>query len=502
MTCFRTALPIVLAAAAFAGEASLVLPLAGDLRPSRGSAEIGVSGPHRFVRVLGRAGFQPLSLETRMRIGTKLHQSNAGTLLLWVAPLESLSAAPALAPFIEKDPLARNYNLLSDTWPARSFEDAAFAWHWQTFWDPTVLARFMRGPIRWDHKAVAWVFTEHLPLEEKNWYQLALTWNKQEHRFRMYVNGILSGNNDQPSSADEPNPELFLGNPAMAFRDLEIWESELGQKDIERAYRAANMPSDPHVQRHLMKLMAPAIKPRSSWAPASEWELSYQNSFTKPGDLEGWIQQGSLKDPFRMRELRITPDGLLLDTPAQIENETRVYLWSPRNFEGDVAVEFEFRPERDTGLALIVIQASGMQREDFITDHPVRTTGSMATIIADRVRNYHWEFFRRYDFNLRNGATQLLAKNPWQRPMDMSSLPGIELHKFHKLQFVQEGRRLRGFLDGQLVLDAMDHPHMNMGPVYSFGRIGLRLMYDTRMTFRNLKVWNRNAGVEAIPSVN
>jgi hypothetical protein len=226
--------------------------------------------------------------------------------------------------------------------------------------------------------------------------------------------------------------------------------------------------------------------------------LVYENSFTKAGDLEGWIQQGCLQDLFRMREKRVTPEGLLLETPTETSNESRVYLWSPRNFEGDIAVQFEFRPERDNGLALVVIQASGMQREDFITDQPPRTTGSMATIIADRVRNYHWEFFRRYNFNLRNGFTQILAKNPWERPMGMSSLPIIELKEFHRLQFVQEGRRLRGTIDGQLVFDAMDDPFVNSGPVYSFGRIGIPLMYNTRMTFRKLQVWNRNLGVEVV----
>ena len=494
----RIAVLAAIVSAALAADASLVVPLTTDLQVKKGKAEVTVNGPHRFVKVAGKTGFQPLSLETRLRIATGAHASASGTITLSVAPLESLSAIPALNAFITKDPLARSYNLLSDTWPAREFDRAVFAWQWQANWNPTVFARFMGGPIRWDHKPVAWVFTEHLPLDERQWYQLALTWNKPEHRYRMYVNGILSGNNDQPSEADPPNPELYLGNPAMVFRDLQIWGSELGAAEIARAYREAGLPSDPRVQKHLAALMVPQSKPKHSWSPGPDWKLSYEASFTKPNDLEGWVQQGCLTDPFRMREMRTTPDGLLLDTPAQIENETRVYLWSPRNFEGDIAVEFEFRPERDTGLALLVIQASGMQREDFITGHPRRTTGSMATIINDRVRNYHWEFFRRYDFNLRNGNTNVLAKNPFQRPMGMSSSPTLELGKFYRLQMVQEGRRLRGMIDGRLVLDVEDDPHINLGPVYNFGRIGLRLMYDTRMTFRNLKVWNRDLGVEPV----
>ena len=38
-----------------------------------------------------------------------------------------------------------------------------------------------------------------------------------------------------------------------------------------------------------------------------------------------------------------------------------------------------------SGIALLVVQASGMQREDFLTDHPPLTSGNMGTIIGDQV---------------------------------------------------------------------------------------------------------------------
>jgi len=199
-----------------------------------------------------------------------------------------------------------------------------------------------------------------------------------------------------------------------------------------------------------------------------------------------------------MKELRITPDGLLMETPDKIDIESRVYLWSPKSFEGDIAVQFDFRPERATGLALLVVQASGMEREDFLTDHPRRTTGSMSTITSDRVRNYHWEFFRYVPEVRSDVQTQLLAKNPWMRPLGLSCLPRLDLGKFHRLLFLQEGRRLRAVINNQVALDAQDDPYINLGPVFNCGRIGIRLMYQTRMTFRNLKVWNRDPGFRVV----
>lgn len=152
---------------------------------------------------------------------------------------------------------------------------------------------------------------------------------------------------------------------------------------------------------------------------------------------------------------------------------------------------FDFRPEQATGLALLVVQASGMQREDFLTDHPPRTSGAMDTIIADRVRNYHWEFFRHAVDVRGDLATQVLVKNPWMRPLAMSSLAPLALDEWHHLLLVQEGDRLRGAIDGLWAFDVRDDPDSHSGPVLDRGRVALRLMYGTKMRFRNLNVWSR-----------
>jgi len=58
--------------------------------------------------------------------------------------------------------------------------------------------------------------------------------------------------------------------------------------------------------------------------------------------------------------------------------------------------------------------------------------------------------------------------------------------------------RIRCAIDDQVALDVRDDPVINMGPVFNTGRVGIRLMCQTRMTFRNLKVWSRNSGVRIV----
>jgi hypothetical protein len=355
------------------------------------------------------------------------------------------------------------------------------------------------GPRHSDFALAPCVIVEQLPLRARTWYQLAFTWNKPAHRLRIYVDGVPCGTTDYPFDEKPPRAGLYLGNTAMVFADLEIYGHELSGEAVCRRYEQAGLPRSEAVADELAALFT--VRPRrpADWAPDRGWALSDRVPFTRPEDLRGWVQQGCTREPFRMRTLETTPEGLLLETPDRIDNESRMYLWSPRDYEGDIAVQLDFRPEKDSGLALLVVDASGMQREDFLADHPPRTTGSMSTIIADRVRNYHWEFFRRTGDVRADLGTQVLVKNPWLRPLGMATLPPIRVVQWHRLLFLKERAHIRTAIDGQWVLDVRDDPLINTGPVFDYGRIGLRLMYGTRMRFRDLAVWTRDPGVEVLP---
>ncbi len=184
-----------------------------------------VRGPHRFVRVGGKTGYHPLSLKSSLRIPTKIHCQEQGSILLSVCPMETLGVAAGMQSYLRDDPYAQIYALLSDTLPANDLSKSVFAWWWTSRWHPQMLAKF--GPRRADFMLAPCVIVEHLPLREKTWYQLTFTWNKPANRMRVYVNGVLCGATDYPFEAQTPHPELYLGNTAMAFCDLRGYAEEL-----------------------------------------------------------------------------------------------------------------------------------------------------------------------------------------------------------------------------------------------------------------------------------
>lgn len=452
-----------------------------------------VSGSHRFVEIAGRVGYQPLALETSLEIPSTQHLENEGTFVLWISPLESLGVSPPLAHVDALDPNWHNFGLLADTPRTNNIESTTFAWYWRADWHPQMIAKFksgVAGNAAADFSVTPYVPVEHLPLHARHWYQLAFTYNKEQSRFRIYVNGILCGTTRFPFLCDTPGQKLFLGNTAMVFADLEIFPSELSEGDVQSLYRRSGAV-DNDVDDELLELFSERPRAAVDWSPSAEWTTRYSSSLTHRGDFDGWTQEGCLTPEFRLTQFDVTADGLLIETPDVVDTESRVYFWSPESFDGDLAVEYEFRPESETGLALLIAQASGMQREDILDDQPPRTTGAMTTIIGDRIRNYHWEYYRKAVDVRGDLGTQVLVKNPWFKPLGMSTRAPLEVGTWHRLLFLQEGNRIRAGLDGEWVLDVTDDAFAHSGPVLNHGRVGLRLMYSTRMRFRDLTIRNR-----------
>ncbi|MGH9353235.1 MAG: hypothetical protein ACRD2G_13930, partial [Terriglobia bacterium] len=138
-------IPIAIGKTQDAPQPVLAMPLDGSLRLTSGQPKVNLTGAYRFLQVGGKTGFQPLSLNTRLRIGTNLHCQNEGSILLNICPLETLASVSRMETFARKDPLAQWYSLLGDAWPARDNRKTIFAWQWTSSWELQLIAKFMKG---------------------------------------------------------------------------------------------------------------------------------------------------------------------------------------------------------------------------------------------------------------------------------------------------------------------------------------------------------------------
>lgn len=213
-------------------------------------------------------------------------------------------------------------------------------------------------------------------------------------------------------------------------------------------------------------------------------------TLTEPEHLKAFYLQG-YRDA-----VHSNPEGLHVRTPAlpfvEENTEKQIYLWTEQTFEGNIYLEFEWMTLEPNGLALLMIHASGMAREDFMADYPRKTSGKMTAVHGENVRNYHWEFYREMNDTRNDVGTAFSRKNPFAFRNGFASLNRpFEHRQWHKLQFLQRGGILRGAIDGVTLLEVDDSSRTNSGCILNYGHVALRCMIHSSILFRNIKVFTQ-----------
>lgn len=326
----------------------------------------------------------------------------------------------------------------------------------------------------------------------------AITWDEPACDYRLYINGILAGTQDQHTprlQRDPIGPQAFVGNPAWCVGGVNFYDEALPAEHAAALFAAEEPAPEPRVQEHLASIYTGQSRP-FDWQPDGEWREQLSLPLNRAEDLAEFRVQGRQDAP------RITPEGLRITTPQVYyphaampelgENGRHVYLWSRRAFEDDLYVRYEFQPLAPGGLSLFMAHSSGMQREDFMADYPPAETDDMKYLFGGDVRNYHWEYWRDMNDTRNDVAGFGLMKNPFFRPLGYACRsPRLALRQWHRLEYLHENDRIRCVIDGDVVIDARDGGFDNHGPVLNFGHIAIRCMITTDLLVRNLRVLTR-----------
>ena len=455
----------------------------------------------------GGGVLQALSVDTQIRLPHHTLNENAGSMSFWLMSLEDLRTAPLVQHIAESEPGHKDYTLFADQPGHSPWKDAAFAWVWSAGWYPQWFAKFYKGNVygnAYNPTFKAIVAAGHHGLDRLRWYHCALTWNRDQSRYRLYSNGVLTAaENQHQRLAHEPaGPELYCGNPTIGLRDVRFYDVELTADQVASDYATQPQRQDAALTKQLRQTFAGAALDAAPLDRGEGWTSALRLPLTEPADLEQLYVQGATD------AVEMTPEGLSITTQdrplnwkpeAPGEDPHQLYLWTRQQFEGDLEVRLRFMPRNHNGLLLFIAQASGMQGEDFMADYPLRTTGAMKTVYADNVRNYHWEFFREMDDARNDVASHVLVKNPWLRPVAYRCMDApLQLDTWHKLRFLQIGARLQGWIDDQLIFNFTDDPDAHSGPVYRLGHVAVRSMIKTSALLADLEVDVRLADVAVV----
>lgn len=459
-----------------------------------------VNGPARVLDLKGRKGINPTSIHTTIKLsgGHTLNEPQ-GTLVLWFFSLEDLAASFVADHMKMQNEFFDNYTFLSDYEVPRNYPPANFCFLWNRFNE--FRAKFFKGTVYPTHEGFeppqkAWV--QAVPFNyfrQHRWYQCAVTWDDSAKSASLFVNGVLLGKSDIFNTdfhRDKAGDALYAGCPALCHGQIEFYDRVLTAAELYKSYRAAAPDYDPALEKELRHRFEGTELEEFTFKPETAgWTKQFDVDFQNPVEQ---IKEFYIQGHTASVQPAGHPEGLLIQTPElrygtpQAFN-SQVYIWSNRTFEGNIYIEFEWKSLKPNGLSLLMFHASGMTREDFMADYPKKTNGTMDTVHAQNVRNYHWEFYREMNDVRNDTGTAFSRKNPFAYRIGFGSAPApFVINEWHKAQLVQIGGKIRGAIDGKILLEIDDSSRTNTGCILNYGHIAIRCMVHSALVFRNLKV--------------
>lgn len=461
-----------------------------------------INGSARILELKGRKGINPTSIHTAIQLagGHTLNEPR-GTLTLWFFALEDLAASFVADHMKMQNEFFDNYTFLCDFPTPRNYPAANFCFIWNRFNE--FRAKFFKGTVYPTHEGFeppqkAWV--QAVPFnyfQQHRWYQLAVTWDDSAKSASLFVNGVLVGKSDifnKDFHRDIAGDTLYAGCPALCHGEIEFYDEVLDDAALYKKYRAGAPDYDSAIEKELRHHFEGADFENFVFDPENTpgWTKQFDVDFQNPAEQ---IKEFYIQGHAASVKPGGNPEGLLIETPelrygsAEAWN-SQVYIWSNRTFEGDIYLEFEWKALKPNGLALLMVHASGMTREDFMADYPKKTNGTMNSVHAENVRNYHWEFYREMNDVRNDTGTAFSRKNPFAYRIGFGSAPApFAIGEWHKLQLVQRGGKLTGAIDGKILLEINDSSRTNSGCILNYGHVAIRCMVHSALVFRNLKVF-------------
>lgn len=485
---------------------NLPQPVSRSLQAAGNWSDATISGPVREVEMDGRRGLNALSAHTIITLRKPGHTLNQerGALTFWLLPLEDYAYffEPHHLPAHEPD--YGIHPILTDNTSLRKPEKANFCIVGRNFWFRQILYKFNStdaDDVFFNcHGQRASHGPDDLHLKPNQWYQLGLSWDHGKQVYALYVNGIrvCDGDSRVPQIIDKANEALHTGCPLFAMGELNFYDQHLDRHAFAAIHAREATRIDDETMKELKDRYDPAVLPAFNWDIGPSYRKALDLSLTEPHQLDRFYVQGCTHG------VRITQEGLQVETPTPDQPPyhffnnpdkaatSQVFLHTWETFEGDIALEVDFMSRAPEGLAFAMIHSSGMQREDYMKDYPLRTTGAMDMAYKENVRNFHWEFFRIHDGLRKDRTTSLFFKNPRLCARSYQVLPDrLPEDKWHKLRLIQNGRHFRGAINDRMVCDFAEDPHDRSGGTYTFGHFSLRVMFKSAFLFRNLKIYVR-----------
>lgn len=215
-------------------------------------------------------------------------------------------------------------------------------------------------------------------------------------------------------------------------------------------------------------------------------DVLYTNNFDQQNCLDDFISEGPVKSLIDKEGLRLFSDKTL----DPDENTSHWLLWNKQVFPDNIAIEFEFKPVEEPGLAMLFFCASGKEEKDLFDGSLAERDGQYAQYHSGDINTYHLSYFRRrwederkfHTCNLRKSSGFHLAV---QAPDPIPSVEDIQ--DFYRIKVMKCEGVIQFYIDELLIFEWEDDGS-SFGDVLKEGRIGFRQMAPLEAVYKNLIV--------------
>lgn len=220
---------------------------------------------------------------------------------------------------------------------------------------------------------------------------------------------------------------------------------------------------------------------------ADRSELIYENPLASPEDVKDFVLEGKARISFengclRMENARPAADG----------QKANYVFWCPEEFPAEVRIEWDFRPVREPGLAMLFFSARGRRGEDLFSPSLPCRTGEYPQYHHGAINAFHVSYFRRKEPDERAFHTCNLRKSYgfYLTAQGADPIPDAEeCRDFYRLTLIRKGAAVQFFVN-DLPVFRFDDDGKEYGPLLGGGKIGFRQLAPLIAEYRNLKVWS------------
>ena len=226
-------------------------------------------------------------------------------------------------------------------------------------------------------------------------------------------------------------------------------------------------------------LKKPLIKTSLTYQKQS---LIYQNQFSSPNDLMGWVMEGEAKAV-------VKDNALEMYSPQQKSHHV---FWCPEELPANFLLEWEMQNlNPNAGLCIVFFAAKGTNGKDVMHPSLKKRSGIFSQYTKSDLNNYHISFYANNP-KKPNRPFAHLRKNKGFVTVQYGER-GIAANStfLHKLQLVKKENHITMAIDGREIINWIDEAGKH-GPVYEEGKFAFRQMQWSHFRYQNLKIWNIN----------